>query len=449
MSSQLTSGWMRRESRSRPAAFCARAPARRSSGSSGRPARLACSRAAVAARETCSGPSRNCAVTTVGSRSAGASPSRLARHISWRSLAPGGESSTSSGTPRDQSDPSSSCRSAPRASRLRRSAGREPARGRASASIGPATRPAFTSRASRTATSASVATSSFGTRRARSSAITALPSSAKAAAASARPEDPARSRTYVRVAPALIARARATGSPPWLGHVSARSPDSDGSMWSSPSRCMATRSGTRSERVRNGRSGSSTQDEPAVDERSAAGQPAARSGDGRGAAGKLEREPDARAAARDVVVQVAVEPLEPGVEVGGEGDQQQLDVERLELEGPGERAQAQVRRPRPRPRRRRAPPRAACPPPAPTGRASPRARADARRDPRRGRGRGTDRRDSGRTPRRARDRGAHPGLDHAEPAEQMRERRVSALSHAATGCRGSRSGARARPDSRP
>src|SRR3954471_23466494 len=46
-------------------------------------------------------------------------------------------------------------------------------------------------------------------------------------------------------------------------------------------------------------------------------------------AGELEREADARAAARDVVVQVAVEAFEAGVEIRRERDEQQRDVDRL------------------------------------------------------------------------------------------------------------------------
>jgi hypothetical protein len=42
--------------------------------------------------------------------------------------------------------------------------------------------------------------------------------------------------------------------------------------------------------------------------------------------GELEREPGARPAPGDVVVQVPVEPLEARIEVRCERDQQQLDV---------------------------------------------------------------------------------------------------------------------------
>ena len=59
-------------------------------------------------------------------------------------------------------------------------------------------------------------------------------------------------------------------------------------------------------------------------------------------AAQLEGEPDAGPAAGDVVVQVAVQALELGVEVGGQGDEQDLDVEGDEVEGAGEAAEAQV-----------------------------------------------------------------------------------------------------------
>ena len=49
-------------------------------------------------------------------------------------------------------------------------------------------------------------------------------------------------------------------------------------------------------------------------------------------AGELECEPDAGATARHVVVEVAVEALEARVDVGGEGDEQQVHVDGLELE---------------------------------------------------------------------------------------------------------------------
>ena len=61
------------------------------------------------------------------------------------------------------------------------------------------------------------------------------------------------------------------------------------------------------------------------------------------AAAQLQREADARAAARHVVVEVAVEPLEPRVEVRGERDEEQLDVHGVERERPREVPQADRR----------------------------------------------------------------------------------------------------------
>ena len=92
-----------------------------------------------------------------------------------------------------------------------------------------------------------------------------------------------------------------------------------------------TRSGTRSERVRNGRSDVLDEQQAAGDER----RRAARAGRGRDSrpglaarTAQLERQAGARSPPRDVVVEVAVEPLEPRIEVRREGDEQQLDVDR-------------------------------------------------------------------------------------------------------------------------
>ena len=91
-----------------------------------------------------------------------------------------------------------------------------------------------------------------------------------------------------------------------------------GSGRSSPSRCAATRSGTRSARVRNGRSASSTMHQRRVDQRRpAASRPRAAAEVGRGGR-QLQRQADRGPAPGDVVVEVAVEPLEPAVEVRDE-----------------------------------------------------------------------------------------------------------------------------------
>ena len=88
-----------------------------------------------------------------------------------------------------------------------------------------------------------------------------------------------------------------------------------------------TRSGTRNPRDRNGRSGSSTvtsrwcsSGAPAVSRR-------ARGGCGRPGGADLQRQADRGPAPGDVVVEVAVEPLEARVEVRDERGEQDLDVE--------------------------------------------------------------------------------------------------------------------------
>jgi hypothetical protein len=45
-------------------------------------------------------------------------------------------------------------------------------------------------------------------------------------------------------------------------------------------------------------------------------------------AGQLKGEADARPSPGDVVVEIAVEALEPGVEIGRQGDEEKLDVQR-------------------------------------------------------------------------------------------------------------------------
>ena len=85
--------------------------------------------------------------------------------------------------------------------------------------------------------------------------------------------------------------------------------------------------GTRSARVRNGRSASSTSTSPW----SSSGAPRREPGPGRAPTRRARRRAPGPGrpgpAPGHVVVQVAVEPLEPAVEVGQQGDQQELDVE--------------------------------------------------------------------------------------------------------------------------
>ena len=162
-------------------------------------------------------------------------------------------------------------------------------------------------------------------------------------------------------------RARPCPAASWATGTERRA-STAGSGVASPRRWAATRSGTRSARVRNGRSASSTTSSPPATS-GASGPSRARPGpEPSPAPGQLEGQADAGPAPRDVVVEVAVEPLEARVEVRSQGDEEELHVERLEVEGPGEPAEPQLgagrlrgvglappQRPggRPRPRRRR------------------------------------------------------------------------------------------------
>ena len=186
-------GCAARAARARPRS----APGRRRAGrrrSSGRPASDACSRAARAARVTCSGPSRNWAVTVAGSRSEPPSPFSVTRHMSSRSGTDGCSSSKSSGTSVDQAG--SHVRAPVRTTGQPASASSRIActPSSTSASTGPAISPASWRRASRTAASAAAFASSAEARRDRSTATVRLPSSENAAEATARPEAAARSR---------------------------------------------------------------------------------------------------------------------------------------------------------------------------------------------------------------------------------------------------------------
>ena len=67
--------------------------------------------------------------------------------------------------------------------------------------------------------------------------------------------------------------------------------------------------------------------EQVLHQRRPRGQPPARGGCGRPGGAELQGQPDRGPAPGDVVVEVAVEPLEPGVEVRDERDEQDLDVE--------------------------------------------------------------------------------------------------------------------------
>ena len=86
-------------------------------------------------------------------------------------------------------------------------------------------------------------------------------------------------------------------------------------------------------------------DQPAGDERAQRPQarPAWPGAGTRPGAAQLERQPGARPPPRDVVVEVAVEPLEPRIEVRSERDEEQLDVVRVQPERSREPAQPEVR----------------------------------------------------------------------------------------------------------
>ena len=82
-------------------------------------------------------------------------------------------------------------------------------------------------------------------------------------------------------------------------------------------------------------------DQAPADERPTGLQPGAGGGRHRGLAGQLQRQPDRGASPGDVVVEVAVQPLEPAVQIRQQRDHQQLDVQRGQAGGPGEPAQPQ------------------------------------------------------------------------------------------------------------
>lgn len=73
----------------------------------------------------------------------------------------------------------------------------------------------------------------------------------------------------------------------------------------------------------------------ARDERGGRREPEA-PGAGGGEPAEFQGQADGGAAAGEVVVEVAVQPLEPGVDVRGEGDQQEVDVRRGEAEASGQ-----------------------------------------------------------------------------------------------------------------
>ena len=96
-------------------------------------------------------------------------------------------------------------------------------------------------------------------------------------------------------------------------------------------------------------------DQPPADQRPAQLQPGSGARRHGRLAGQLQGQPDRGAAPGHVVVEVAVQPLEPAVQIRQQGDHQQLDVQRSQTGGPGEPPQPQAASRLPRPRRRRPP----------------------------------------------------------------------------------------------
>ena len=193
-SSKPTAGWIRRASRSRPAAFWARAPALSWSSSSGTSRACASIRAARAARCTCSAVSLNAAIVPARSRPGGVSPLRFRRQSSARCSASGTGASQMNGTARAQAgsqlrEPTSTTSDS--ISEKARTAGNPLAN---STSTGPATTPAPVRPASRAARAATIVGSSSERSRSRSSARVGRLICVKALEASAAPEAPGLSR---------------------------------------------------------------------------------------------------------------------------------------------------------------------------------------------------------------------------------------------------------------
>ncbi len=85
------------------------------------------------------------------------------------------------------------------------------------------------------------------------------------------------------------------------------------------------------------------QDEVVVDERRAGRKAAPRVGASRRQTTELDTEPDAGSTTGDIVLQVAVEALEAGIDIGRHGDEQQLHVDRLQAKARGQAPQSELR----------------------------------------------------------------------------------------------------------
>ena len=150
-----------------------------------------------------------------------------------------------------------------------------------------------------------------------------------AVAARLKPAPPLGWRTYTRRWPDAIDRSRTDVSPtPASMSAMATARRMSGSGASSPSRWATTRSGTRRARAEERTVLVLDDHQPALDQRGGGTEAAAAAAGRPQRAAQLEGQPDAGPAAGDVVVQVPVEALEPGVEVGRQRHQQELGVER-------------------------------------------------------------------------------------------------------------------------
>ena len=286
--------------------------------------------------------------------------------------------------------------------------------------------------------------------RSRSSAIVGRPPRASAVQPSDRPDAPARSRTYTSVRPAARPRASDLRLVD-LDRDRRRQQRLDDRVRAVVAEQVRGDAVGHAQRPREQRPVGVLHEQQPVRRR------AARAGRGARAIGapsaaavraaQLERQADARAPPRDVVVEIAVEPLEARVEVRGERDQQQLDVHRLERERPREVAQpevapsasaavrARLERRAERGRRRVRPPAA---PAAPAGRRA--ARPPARR---RCTGRGSGRRGRGRPPAAGRRRPAR--APRAATGARAGARATGRRAAARAGARGVASSAGSRP----
>ena len=184
--------------------------------------------------------------------------------------------------------------------------------------------------------------SSDGPRCSRSTTTAGRPASARAATARARPDDPTRSRRYASPRPPRSTAASARGQR--TGGRRARRPQqiSYGRVGPVVAEQMGRHPVRHSKRSGQERSFRFLdQHQVGHHERSVGHQPGPGSGRPRRSARQLEPEADGGPTAGHVVVQVAVQAFEADVEVGSQGDEQEVHVEGVEAAGPGQSAQPQ------------------------------------------------------------------------------------------------------------